>query len=186
MGGAGGEGYKIASPRGLGDDSAGKCPPKREGRRALWGRAAGGLPGVSAVRRGTPGLSSAQCQELLRLTGWKEEAAATTGCKVRKAVAPGEGRGLRQLRPPASLPPLAAGHRNSPKSRNSSVRAPAHLAPGSTLGEPQGGRGPYAWEDAMLPASSSPTRPENPLSRHRDPDRPVVPASSPPPGRGRL
>ena len=60
-------------------------------------------------------------------------------CQEGSSSGGGVGRGgAAQLLPPASLPPLAPGHRNSPKSRSSSVRAPAHPVPGSTLGESQG------------------------------------------------
>lgn len=134
----------------------------------------------SMVVCGTPGLSSAQCQELLRPTGWKEEAMATTGCKVMKAAAPGEGRGLRQLRPPGF--PIAAGSRAQelPEVEELKCMCARSSSPGlHTRGIP-GWQGPHAWEDTVLPAFSAP----NPFwksNRRRNPDRPVVPASSPPP-----
>lgn len=95
------------------------------------------LSGLSAGQRGAELASSAQSLEPLRLTGWKEEAAATAGCNVRKAAAPGAGRGRAQQPPPASLAPRAAAHRNSPKSGSLSVRARVHPVLGPALGESQ-------------------------------------------------
>ena len=65
--------------------------PTEEGAKNPLGWQGGGLV--------SKGVCSAQRQEPLRQTGWKEEAAATTGCNVRRQQLPGRGRAARSRHP---------------------------------------------------------------------------------------
>lgn len=81
--------------------------------------------------------------------------------------------------------PTASGSRAQEltKSRSSSVRAPAHPSPGSTLGESQRWLGPLCLGKCPACRLPSPplTRSENPLNRGRNPDALVVPRLLPSP-----
>lgn len=132
---------------------------------------------------GANGASSAQPPEPTKRTGWKEEAAATTGCNVRKAAAPVSGAGPRSAA--ARGLPTASGSRAQelPKSRRSSLRAPAHPSSGSTLGESLGWLDPRCL--GRCPACRLLSPPlagsENRLNRGLNPDALVVPRPLPSP-----
>lgn len=71
-------------------------------QRCLWGR---GMGGASVGRK--PGAPTT--------TGWKEEAAATTGCSVRKTAAPGAGAGLCTTAASGFPPAAGCGAQELPK-----------------------------------------------------------------------
>lgn len=153
--------------------------------------------GVSG-RRGGEGASSAQRQETLRKTGWKEEASATTGCNVRKAAAPGagQGRGAHRSRPrlPYSRWPRAQELPEVGDVERTYARSPCPQLRVRGIPKVEGPlcqvRCQVACFLRLLTGS------ENPANRGRNPDDPVPPrpapplpsrpvSSPPPPGRDR-
>ena len=136
--------------------------PTKEGAKNPLGWQGGGLV--------SKGVCSAQRQEPLRQTGWKEEAAATTGCNVRRQQLPGRGRAARSRHP--RLPYRWFQGAETPRSQ----RARAYVRP---LTLPRGIPGVPG---ASVPGKMPDRLPSPPLSPFRksfkpghNPDAPVPP-----------
>lgn len=137
---------------------------------------------MSRGRRGGEGASSAQRQETLRKTGWKEEAAATTGCNVRKAAAPGAGqsRVAHRSRPrlPYSRWPRAQELPEVGEVKRTYARSPCPQL--RVRGIPKV-EGPLCQVRCQVFCFLRPlTGSENPANRGCNPDDPVPPRPSPP------
>lgn len=126
-----------------------------------------GWQGGSLVSKG---VCSAQRQEPLRQTGWKEEAAASAGCSVRRQQLPGRGRAARSRHP--RLPCRWFQGTGTPRSQ----RAGAYVRPLTLL------RGIPGVSGASVQGKMPDRLPSPPLSPFRksfkpghNPDAPVPP-----------